>query len=224
MGIDDSPGGLTAAEKQVRIVDLLQSRSGVYHLSASQSDNARANLPERGSHAPGSFFYYNNWDFNALGTIFEQETGAKIFAEFQGRLAVPLGMQDFRPQDTLYDYEEEYSQHPAYHYEISARDMARFGLLYLRGGRWKDRQIVPESWVRESTTAYSWIDDSVGYGYMWWVVKDSSFLALGFGGHTIEVIPGEELVVVHRVDTDAGDRVSTEDYYRLQGLIRAARP
>ncbi|NKB71975.1 MAG: serine hydrolase [Candidatus Latescibacteria bacterium] len=224
LGIDDSPDGLTAAEKQARVVDLLQARSGVYHLSASQSESARAGLPERGSHAPGTFFYYNNWDFNALGTIFEQETGTKIFEAFQRRLAGPLEMEHFRLQNTLYDYEEQYSQHPAYHFELSARDMARFGLLYLRGGRWKDTQVVPESWVQESTTAYSWVDDSVGYGYMWWVVKDSSFLALGFGGQIIEVLPAEKLVLVYRVDTDAGDRVSTEDYYRLQALVRAARP
>jgi CubicO group peptidase (beta-lactamase class C family) len=51
--------------------------------------------PKRHSLAPGTFWYYNNWDLNALGKIFEQETGTRIFEEFDQRIAGPLQMEDF---------------------------------------------------------------------------------------------------------------------------------
>ena len=55
----------------------------------------KKNRPARGSHAPGTFRYYNNWDFNVLGTIFEKRTGLKIGEAFYQRIAKPIGMQDF---------------------------------------------------------------------------------------------------------------------------------
>ena len=74
LGIDDIPPSLTNEEKLATVRDLLRSRSGVYHEAAAETQEAKELRPERGSHPPGSFYYYNNWDFNALGTIFAQET------------------------------------------------------------------------------------------------------------------------------------------------------
>jgi hypothetical protein len=73
--IDDIPPGLSHSEKQARVEHLLMSRSGVYHEAATEEPAMIDERPARESHAPDTFFYYNNWDFNALGTIFEQETG-----------------------------------------------------------------------------------------------------------------------------------------------------
>jgi hypothetical protein len=71
LGIDDSiPPSLTEAEKQATVEKLLQARSGVYHEAAAESQSMKDARPERGSHPPGTHYYYNNWDFNALGTIF----------------------------------------------------------------------------------------------------------------------------------------------------------
>ncbi len=75
LNIDDVKPSLTETEKSARIADLLKSRSGVYHNDAAVSEGMAAGQPERGSHQPGGVFYYNNWDFNVLGTIFEQLTG-----------------------------------------------------------------------------------------------------------------------------------------------------
>src|SRR5262249_52690907 len=94
LGIDDKPPSLTGVEKQATILDLIRARSGVYHDSAGNSPYMEATRPRRGSHVPGEYFYYNNWDFNVLGTIFEKLTGAKIFEEFERRIARPIGMQD----------------------------------------------------------------------------------------------------------------------------------
>jgi len=78
LGMDDSPDPLTKQEKQARVVDLLRARSGVYHPVDFESPAQISSRPPRGSHAPGTFWFYNNWDFNALGTIFEKKTGKKI--------------------------------------------------------------------------------------------------------------------------------------------------
>ena len=84
MGIDDSTP-LTEQEKQAKIVDLLKSASGVYLPAASEPLNVRK--PPREGHKPGTHFYYNNWDFNALGTIFEKETNTNLFQEFKSKIA-----------------------------------------------------------------------------------------------------------------------------------------
>jgi len=77
LGIDDFPNTLTEQEKHARIVDLLSARSGIYLPAASEP--ARNQKPPRGSYPPGTHWCYNNWDFNMLLTVFEQETGEKIF-------------------------------------------------------------------------------------------------------------------------------------------------
>lgn len=111
LGIDDKPPALTATEKQATVRDLLMARSGVYHPSAYETGDMRRNRPERGSHAPGTFWFYNNWDFNALGTIYRQQTGEDIFQSFAKRIAQPIGMQDFSARDGAY-VSERLSTHP----------------------------------------------------------------------------------------------------------------
>jgi CubicO group peptidase (beta-lactamase class C family) len=101
LGIDDSPDPLTHEEKQARIVDLLRARSGIYHEVDFETESMKKNRPPRGSHAPGTFWYYNNWDFNVLGTVFEKKTGLKIGDAFYKRVAKPIGMQDFQPGECL---------------------------------------------------------------------------------------------------------------------------
>ena len=66
LGIDDDPP-LTTEEKQATVRMLLEARSGVYHGYVAGTPAMREGWPKRGSHSPGSFWYYNNWDFNALG-------------------------------------------------------------------------------------------------------------------------------------------------------------
>ena len=240
--IDDQPP-LTDAEKQARVIDLLKARSGVYHPAAYETAGMKEQRPERGSHAPGELFWYNNWDFNALCTIFERETGTKVFEEFEKRFAVPLGMEDFRLQDTYYHLEAKHSIHPAYPFRMSARDMARLGLLFLREGRWQDRQILKERWVRESTASHFREGDATpnpryGYGYLWWRIVDGPFedlgmySARGYGGHAIDVVPAADLVLVHRVDTfwdlslpfgRERKRVKDSERFKLVDLILRAR-
>ncbi|WP_158922814.1 serine hydrolase [Acidisphaera sp. S103] len=214
LGIDDNPPSLTEVEKQATVRMLLEARSGVYHDALYETETMQFRRPARGSHAPGTFWYYNNWDFNALGTIYEHATGIGIYDALDQQIAQPIGMQDYRPRDGKY-FTGTASIHRAYPIWMSARDLARFALLYLHEGRWAGRQVVPAEWVRDSIQAYSRSEPGTGYGYLWRValadptpgsvrLPAGSFLARGNGGQYAFVIPAHDLVVVNRVDRKPG--------------------
>jgi CubicO group peptidase (beta-lactamase class C family) len=235
LGIDDNPPRLTEVEKSATVRELLQARSGVYHAALYETPGMAKLRPPRGSHAPGTFWYYNNWDFNALGTIYEHATSTGIFDAFDRHIAKPIGMQDYRPKDGEY-VRGNASIHPAYAIRMSARDLARFALLYLNGGNWAGRQIVPQDWVAESTRAYSRSWYGPGYGYLWWTdflggaiaptvkLPEGSFMAQGAGGQYALVISALDLVVVHRIDRDLPYvEPSSRDIARLLWLILKAQ-
>lgn len=207
LGIDDSPNPLSALEKTTTIRMLLQARSGVYHEHTGGTPEMRERRPKRHQYAPGSHWHYNNWDFNALGTIFEQCTDSEIGGAFKNRLADPLGMQDFRSEDVYY-IEGPNSSHRQYHFRMSTRDMARFGQLMMQQGEWDEKTLIPPNWVKESTKATSIAENGAGFGYSWWIDKKGvlfpgvnlpagSFAAMGALGKYLVIIPENQLVVVH---------------------------
>jgi CubicO group peptidase (beta-lactamase class C family) len=222
--VDKQP--LTETEKRATVRDLLKARSGVYLPAAYETARMKQLRPLRGSHAPNTFWYYNNWDFNVLGTIFRQVTGKDLFEEFKVRLAEPLQMQDYRLIDGYYHLEKENSLHPAYPFKMSARDMARFGVLFAQQGRWNERQIVSDQWIKESTTSYSEAGEG-GYAYLWWIQGPTSmpgfYTARGSGGHIIGVAPKEKFVFVHRVDTYRRKRVEYAQGFKLAKMVLEAR-
>ena len=230
LGIDDNPSPLTNEEKTATVRDLLMSRSGIYHPAAHETADIRRKRPERGSHAAGTFWFYNNWDFNALGTIYRQQTGEDIFRSFESRIAALVGMEDFSAKDGRYA-KEKLSEHPAYPFRLSARDAARFGQLFLNGGVWGNTQVIPASWISESTTAYSWAARiRQGYGYMWWTLPEdtwgpNAFYASGYGGQIIAVVPSKRLVVVQTVDLNQNPKgIRTSAFIDLLKEIALASP
>jgi len=232
LGIDDIPPSLTAAEQQARVIDLLKCRSGVYHEAAYEGAEMIALRPPRGSHAPGSFYYYNNWDFNTLGAIYEQGTGVGIFEAFKREIADPVGMQDFGVADGTYFYERQRSRYPAYPFRMTARDLARFGVLFQRNGVWEGRQVVPPSWIAASwtPTAVDNAEIGLGYGLLWGILPAESpvgigpaFLAGGVGVQFVLIKPDDRLVLVHLVDTDRRWSTTGEQIGQLFSLVLAAR-
>jgi CubicO group peptidase (beta-lactamase class C family) len=232
LGIDDNRPSLTAEEKQATVRDLLEARSGVYHPANYETTEMEIGRPQRGSHPPGTFWFYNNWDFNTLGAIFEHATGSSVFTAFAKQIAEPVGMQDFDPAKCRYVHGPN-SQYPAYLFYASARDLARFGLLYLRKGRWGDRQIIPAAWVRESTQPYSTTNRRTGYGYLWWTMAPTgpsrveaplgTYWAEGNGGQIVFVVPAYDVVVVH-VAREGSRQVRISAGLRLIERVLAARP
>ena len=233
--MDDIIPGLTHAEKQAKVEHLLMSRSGVYHEAALEDQEMIDTRPARGSHSPNTFFYYNNWDFNVLGTIFEQETGENIFDSFEKEIADAVEMVDFSIDNCFYDYNWSKSMHPAYQFKMSVRDLAKFGALYQKNGRWNGRQVIPGDWIDESTMAYSTIDgsDGLGYGYLWKTIEEDSEIGQLIGypgyyhtradGYVLVVIPDLKLVIVEHYHTAQNWEDTDGDAFELGMLIIDAR-
>ncbi len=239
LGIDDH-GGLLPAEKEATIQDLLAARSGVYH-EASYAGDDLASAPARGSRRHGTQYLYSNWDFNVLGTIYEQLDGRNVYDALEADLVRPLGMQDWRRDLQRKEGDTTRSIHRAYPMWFTTRDMARIGLLMLRGGSWAGQQIVPASWVRASTRAITPVNDMFpsarrrgrfGYGYLWWVfdgawnrgVYEGAYTGIGAVGQFITVIPKLDLVVAHKtVPVPGRAGVGAEAYLALLDRIVAAR-
>lgn len=80
----------------------------------------------------------------------------------------------------------------------TARDFARFGLLYLRDGMWDRRRLLPEGWVDHGRRQRSVDEEGIAYGAHWWVMGDDmgSFRASGFEGQSIMISPGLDLLAV----------------------------
>ncbi|WP_018763861.1 serine hydrolase domain-containing protein [Arthrobacter sp. 135MFCol5.1] len=210
LGVDDV-GGLLPIERTARLRDLLTSRSGVYHPPSSPGSDEDA-FPARGTKAPGQYFVYNNWDFNAAGAIFEKASGLGVFDAFEKHLAGPLGFDDYVPTRQQMLGDDQKSAFRAYHFFLSARDLAKIGLLMAAGGQWQGRQHVPREWVRESVATHVRRADmapatgfgTCDYGYLWWLPRESgpqwegAFLAAGNYGQFLLVLPAIGSVIVHR--------------------------
>jgi CubicO group peptidase (beta-lactamase class C family) len=226
LGIDDTPDPLLATERQARILDLLKARSGVFHPAAYAG---RTDSRPRGSEGPGRYFAYNNWDFNTLATILEEETGEGVFEAFDTHFARPLQMQDWRVSDGYYHFERDKSRFPAYPFRMSARDAARFGLLFAREGAWGDTRILSRHWVRRSAALYSIDSDVWGYGFMWWVAREPRFeehglfAALGVGNQMIAALPESDLVIVNRANTYRGEGTPSKELLDLVEQVLEAR-
>ena len=237
LGIDDH-GGLSAEERRATVRHLLSARSGIYHAASNAGDDL-ASAPPRGSQRPGGYYLYNNWDFNALGTIFEQRTGKGIYDAVGEHLAGPLGMQDWNRALQRKSGDSARSKHLAYHINLSTRDMARIGYLMLRGGSWAGTQVVPRAWVTQSTGAITRVHEMnpprrregpFGYGYLWWVFDrpdlgpayQGAFTGLGAVGQHILIMPARDLVVAHKTRPGGGRSVSHSQFLEVVGLLVAA--
>jgi len=220
IGLTDH-GGLLPIEQQATVEHLITARSGIYHAASNAGDDTRS-APPRGSQRPGTYYLYNNWDFNAAGAVFEKLTGRDIYDALESDLAGPIGMQDFNRSKQQKTGDLKVSMHPAYHMWLSARDMARLGLLMLREGEWNGRQIVSKEWVQRITSLVTPFHEMNppyqrqlgaprrwGYGYMWWVWDApnsqgplvGAYSGMGAGGQFITVLPRLDMVIAHKTDT-----------------------
>ncbi len=232
-------GGLLPVEKKATVKDLLTARSGVFH-SASNGGDASDMAPARGTKKPGKFWLYNNWDFNAAGYILEKQTGKSVYELTDFLLANPLQMQDWKMSSQRKEGDTKKSKYLAYSMSLSTRDMARLGYLMLKKGRWKDRQILTESWVstitsvvtpnaeaQENKLAYM----NFGYGYLWWIwdkpfdklAYKGAYTASGVLGQFITVLPELDLVIAHKTKIDYQRGVSTDLYLRMLDKLLAAK-
>jgi len=149
---------------------------------------------------PGKNFVYNNGLTMLLGEILKNATGMHADKFAEQYLFDPLGISEFSwqklPNGTIIT---------AWGLKLRPRDMAKIGYMMLKYGRWKDKQIVSSSWVKESTKAQVAGDILLGsgYGYQWWCGRTfinnrsvETFYAAGKGGQYIFVCPALDFVTV----------------------------
>ena len=148
---------------------------------------------------PGDKFNYNSSLSHLLSIILNKSTKTSTLDFAKQNLFEPLGIESgFWSQDPQGNHIGGFGS------GFTARDLARFGFLYLNNGYWNGQSIVPEQWVKQSTEqqieAFNHpLYGDFGYGYQWWVKKVdgcSSFRAWGRRGQYIVVVPELDLVIV----------------------------
>ncbi len=143
---------------------------------------------------PGRQFRYCSGCSHLLSAIVQQRTGMNTRAFAQQSLFGPLGIHAAA-------WEQDPQRMPigGWGLQLTPRDMAKLGYLYLHNGSWDGQQIVSAEWARTAVQRHTGTDSEVGlgYGYQWWAYpRFDAYAALGRYGQTIFVVPKLQLIVV----------------------------
>jgi CubicO group peptidase (beta-lactamase class C family) len=165
---------------------------------------------------PGTTFRYDSGSSNLLAAVLARVTGMTAAEYARRRLFEPLGIRDVRWPGS----------HGGSGIVLRPRELLAFGQLYLDGGTWKGKRIVPASWVRASTRPQIDVAPGQGltskYGYQWWVETHGRrfFAAHGYLGQVLAVFPRlDEVVLV----TSSGEALGTSDDV-VRRVVAATRP
>ncbi len=192
--------------ENVTIYHLLTMTSGIswredisYYLPENSfvqmkaSDNWVEFVLSRGKdEEPGTVFNYNSGGSHLLSAIIEEATGNSTFEYANEHIFEPVGFTDvFWSQDPQGIYFGGADLH------LLPRDMAKFGFLFLNNGTWNETQIVSKEWVDQASNNTVVVSGWSWYGYQWWVYPQmNAYLALGWAGQIIQVMPDYDMVVV----------------------------
>ena len=154
---------------------------------------------------PGTVFKYSSGTSMLLSAVIQEATGMSALEYARKKLFAPLGIERA-------DWWQSMSGHTLTYccVDMTSRDFARFGLLFARGGKWRDRAVVSPEWVQASTTPSP---ANAGYGYQWWLLgvqtqtgpgsapspstlPPGTFAAIGVDDQIVYVVPSLDLVVV----------------------------
>jgi CubicO group peptidase (beta-lactamase class C family) len=154
---------------------------------------------------PGTEFQYSNLTSNWLGIIVDRACGMHLKSYAEEYLFSPIGVE---AGEWGTDWDGHNNGCGDLH--LTARDMAKFGLLYLNDGEWEGNQILPADWVHDSLRTYSedaWDNigrfRDIGYGYQWWSARAGDQhvnFAWGHGGQLIVLVDELDMVVVTTAD------------------------
>lgn len=193
----------------VTVKQLVSNDSGRYYDFDSDYVKMAIQAPDKNAYAlglsqqypPATHWDYNNSAIQTLSPLLQRATGQDMEAFAKANLFDPIGM------DVTIKRDEAGNPLAFMGVQANCHDMARFGWLYLNKGKWKDRQVVPEQWVADSTKPSQ--DLFPRYGYLWWLngggndgklswdaAPADAYAALGLGEQIVLVIPSENLVAV----------------------------
>ena len=206
-------------------VGIPYSSSRNTHSQMYDSDDwARFVLERPMKFMPGERFNYNTGTSNMLAHIIKNSTGWQADDFTEENLFKPLGISGF-------DWFKDPNGYPSTGgtqggISLRPRDMAKIGYLILNNGRWKDSQILPASWIEETTKIHTNYG-TAGYGYQLWSYssKDTKgrkfefFSAQGYGGQFIFVLPAQNMVVVSTAFNPDDQKKWFQSFDMLQKFI-----
>ncbi|GGJ86224.1 serine hydrolase [Pilimelia anulata] len=174
---------------------------------------------------PAAGFNYSTGNTHVLSAVLQAATGTTTCAYAREKLFTPLGIM---PERWTRDPQGVYAG--GYNMYLTARELARFGQLYLAGGVWQGKRVVPAATVTQSRTITAERVRQPGYRYAsgWWATDAAGHavnLAWGFGGQYVAVIPDLDLVVTTTQNTQGdGDRAEYRELDIRDFLTRYVVP
>jgi CubicO group peptidase (beta-lactamase class C family) len=228
---DDLPETVSPNLADMTVKDLLMMSAGqepdpTARIVANDSNWVRAFLSTPVVHDPGTRFLYNSMATYMLSAIVQKVTGEKLIDYLTPRLFKPLGIEGM-------DWEEDPRgiNSGGWGLRVKTEDMAKFGQLYLRKGKWNGKQILPETWIDEATTfkidnapgVPQHVRDSSewaqGYCYQFWRCRYNAFRADGAYGQYIIVMPDQDAVIAIQAETpDMQDEINLVWKYLLPAI------
>jgi hypothetical protein len=164
-------------------------------------------------------FAYNSMNHLMVNMALRESKSMRNANELRKRLLDPLGIKDVNPGQESFGVIGDIG--------LTPRSMTKFGMLYLNKGMWNNKQIIPSSWVAESTSPTVSLGNGEGYGYFWWTkqfkINDQlieCYYAWGYGGQYIFVIPSANTVVA----MTASNWIMDEKKYAFEMMERYIIP
>lgn len=187
-----------ARKKNITIYHLLTQTAGFpYAGYSSDQSYIEQSLDEPLSSDPGDKWAYSNAGPNLLSAIINITTGMKTSEFAREYLFEPIGISQ---EDWSWIEDIQGITNGASGINCTPRFMAKIGLLCLNEGTWNGTQVVPKEWILESTSHYP---GSTSYGYLWWP-NPVFYLAGGYNGQWITVIPDYDIIVIFTADIPEG--------------------
>jgi CubicO group peptidase (beta-lactamase class C family) len=202
---DPLAADITVADVLTKTEGFADANPGDFNLSGALPRKERiwrSMLNRRVAYPRGTHFRYDGIGSDLLAVVLSKAIKQDAGDFAKRRLFDPLQITDY----TWYADSEGYL-HGESGLRLTARDMAKIGILYLQHGRWGDAQIVSDGYVRDSTTRHNDGGPPVnaGYGYQWWISKNGNvFFASGLHGQLISVTPNRNLVLAFAADSIPG--------------------
>jgi CubicO group peptidase (beta-lactamase class C family) len=185
-----------------------------------RTDRARYVMEKPLVRSPGVLFNYNGGVTSVLGIALEARTGSDLQDYARQKLLEPLGIRTWEWVTDLRGRTRAYTG-----LRLRPRDLARVGRVMLDRGRWQDRQVIPESWVR---TLLARCSEKGEFGHHWWYGnvfvrgKEVSWHgALGNGGQRLFIVPSLDMVVVMTAGAYNDASIGREQLHLLQQVVAA---
>ncbi len=201
----------------ITIKDFLTMSSGLAYdpdKMYASPDWAQYTLDQPLIYPPGESWFYSNGGPQVLSALISQACEMDTLEFADQYLFKPLGITNYRWEKNM-----EGNLNGSWGLELTPRDMAKFGYLYLHDGTWDGEQILPPDWVELSSHRYHKVPDPLEpwdlyYGFLWWIHEDGVYAARGYKGQFIYLAPEQDLVVV--ITANLADK----DFVEPQKLIR----